>query len=377
MRRPYKNPTMLFDSSLRRDLSRSFGATLVVILTIVVTMMLIRTLGQAAVGRISPQDVVLLLGYFALAHLPTMLALSLFISVVATLGRMYRESEMTIWFASGVGLARFVRPVLRVSWPVLLVVTLLVLFVWPWVNQQSNDMRERFEQRSDLSRVTPGQFQSSRDGQRVFFIERSSENGRDARNVFILARQGDTESVTSARSGRIEHTPEANFLVLDSGQRNEQNLKTHEKTVSRFETYRVQAGEKALSSVEKPPPKAQRTIELVRSSDPLGQGELTWRLGLALGAGNLLLLGIGLSATSPRRASNWNLLFALLAFVVYYNLINLSKAWVAGGKLDMGVALALTHGGAFLIALGVIWWRDHGTHLQLRRTPPGAQAAAT
>ncbi len=104
---------MLFDSTLRRDLARSFGATLVVILTIVLTMMLIRTLGQAAVGRVAPQDVVLLLGYTALGHLPTMLALSLFIAVVATLGRMYRDSEMAIWFASGVGLSRFVRPVLR------------------------------------------------------------------------------------------------------------------------------------------------------------------------------------------------------------------------------------------------------------------------
>ena len=39
---------MLFDSSLRKELARSFGATLVVLLTIVMTMMLIRTLGQAA-----------------------------------------------------------------------------------------------------------------------------------------------------------------------------------------------------------------------------------------------------------------------------------------------------------------------------------------
>ena len=85
---------------------------------------------------------------------------------------MYRDSEMAIWFASGVGLTRFVRPVLRMSWPVLLVVALLALFVWPWGNQQSVELRERYEQRSDLSRVAPGQFQTSRDGQRVFFIER-------------------------------------------------------------------------------------------------------------------------------------------------------------------------------------------------------------
>jgi lipopolysaccharide export system permease protein len=357
---------MLFDSSLRRDLSRTFGATLVVILTIVLTMMLIRTLGQAALGRISPQDVVLLLGYFALGHLPTMLSLSLFISVVATLGRMYRDSEMAIWFASGVGLSRFVRPVLRVSWPVLLVVALLALFVWPWVNKRSTEMRERFEQRSDLSRVAPGQFQTSRDGQRVFFIERASEDGRDARNVFILSKQGGSEAVTSARSGHIENTPDASFLVLDRGQRNEQDLKTDEKTVARFDSYRVQAGERALSGVDQLPPKARRTIELLRGPDARAQGELTWRLGLTLGAANLLLLAIGLSATQPRRASNWNLLFALLTFVVYYNLINLSQAWVAGGKMSMGGALTMTHGGALALALALLWWRDHGTNLSLR-----------
>ena len=93
---------MLFDSSTRSELARSFGVTLVVILTIVLTSTLIRTLGQAAGGNVAPQDVVLLMGYATIAHLATMLILSLFIAVVLTLGRIYRESEMTIWFASGI-----------------------------------------------------------------------------------------------------------------------------------------------------------------------------------------------------------------------------------------------------------------------------------
>ena len=87
---------MLFDTTLRRELARVFGAALVVILTIVLTMMLIRTLGLAAGGTVAPQDVVLLLGYTALGHLPTMLSLSLFIAVVAALGRMYRDSESIV-----------------------------------------------------------------------------------------------------------------------------------------------------------------------------------------------------------------------------------------------------------------------------------------
>jgi len=350
---------MLFDSSVRKELARTFGATLVVILTIVLTMFLIRTIGQAASGAVAPRDVVLLLGYIALGHLPTMLALSLFVAVVLSLGRMYRDSEMSIWFASGIGLARFVKPVLRTVWPVLLVVMLLLLFAWPWGNRNGLELRERYQQRSDLSRVAPGVFQTSSDGRRVFFVERESTDGSTARNVFILNRQDHAESVTSARSGRLEQDGDAHYLVLERGQRNEVQQKTGERTLSSFESYRVLASERAVRDAEARPPKAVATVDLIRMPTLRHQGELTWRLGMLLGAANLVLLGIGLAATNPRRASNWNLLFALLAFAIYYNVVNLSQAWVATGKLTMGAALVLIHGGTFALALALLWWRDH------------------
>ncbi len=367
---------MLFDSSLRKELARSFGVTLVVILTIVLTIMLIRTLGQAAGGRVAPQDVLLLLGYTSIGYLPTVLSLSLFVAVVATLSRMYRESEMTIWFASGVGLSRFIKPVLRSSWPVLLIIALLLLLVWPWGNRSSSQLKERYEKRSDLSRVAPGQFQSSRDGKRVFFIDRDSEDSRTGRNVFILAQRGDSESVTTSHQGRIEDIAGDRFLVLDKGQRNEIDSSNGSKTVARFERYQLMVDEQAVRSVDALPPKAMDSLDLARSTDPRHRGELTWRLGLALGAVNLVLLGIGMSAANPRRPNNWNLLFALLSFVVYFNLINLSQAWVAGGKLGMADALLRLHGGAFALALALLWWRDQGSRLSLRRPAAGARSGS-
>lgn len=353
---------MLFDSTLRRDLARSFGATLVVILTIVLTMMLIRTLGLAAGGKVSPQDVVLLLGYTALAHLPTMLALSMFVAVVGTLGRMYRDSEMTIWFASGVSLSRFVRPAFRTTWPVLLVVLLLALFVWPWVNERSAELRDQFDRRSDLSRVAPGQFQSSSDGSRVFFIERDSQDSSNGRNVFIYGRMKNAESVTTARTGRVEVEDQNRYLRLGNGQRNEVDLKNSEKTVARFQSYDVIVGDRLVTSADNLLPKARPTLELWREPRPEYRGELTWRLGLSLAAANMVLLAIGLAAINPRRASNWNLLFALLTFVIYYNVITLSQAWVSSGKMGMGTALVAAHGGALMLALLLMWWRDTETH---------------
>ena len=127
--------------------------------------------------------------------------------------------------------------------------------------------------------------------------------------------------------------------------------------------------ESAVRRAEERPPRAMRTIDLLRAPTLRNQGELVWRLGLLCGAANLLLLGIGLAATNPRRASNWNLLFALLVFVVYYNFINLSQAWVAGGRIGMGPALMALHGGAFVLALAQLWWRDHASVLALTLRP--------
>ena len=54
---------MLFDSSLRKDLARNFGATVIVLVTIVMTILLIRTLGQASRGSINPSEVLLIMGF--------------------------------------------------------------------------------------------------------------------------------------------------------------------------------------------------------------------------------------------------------------------------------------------------------------------------
>ena len=351
---------MLFDSTLRRELARNFGGTLVVILTIVLTIMFIRNLGQAALGRIAPQDVALLLAYIGLGHLSTMLALSLFIAVVATLSRMYRASEMTIWFASGVPLGRFVRPVMSMSWPVLLLIAVLSLFVWPWQNERSAVLKDQFESRSDLSRIAPGQFQTSADGERTFFFEGSASDPATGRNVFIVASRAGVESVTSAKSGAVENDADGRFLVLSKGQRNEQNMASGEKTLSRFETYRAEATERVRNAAPGAAPRALPTADLLRTPNAPNQGELAWRLGLVLAAANMLLLGIGMSASNPRHASNWNLLFALLGFFVYYNFITLSQAWIAAGRVSLGAALVVAHGGVFLLALAVLWWRENG-----------------
>jgi lipopolysaccharide export system permease protein len=350
-------------------LARTFGATLVVLLTIVITMLLVRTLSLAASDIVEPKDVALVLGYTTLGQLATILSLSLFVSIVVTLGRMYRDSEMAIWFASGMDLARFVRPVLYTFWPVLLVICLLLTFAWPWVNQNSSELRDRYAQRSDLARVSPGVFQNSSDGRRVFFVERDPRDEVSVRNIFALSTKDAVESVVSAHRGRIDVEGDERFVVLESGQRSDVNTTTGETMLAGFETYRALMDVKALRRVREQPAKTMATLDLVREPTPRNQGELVWRIGLMLAAVNLSLLAIGLAHVNTRRPSNLNLVVALVGSLAYFNSINLTQTWVANGRFGMAQALLVLHGGMFLLALALLWWRDHSAVLHFRRDP--------
>lgn len=349
---------MLFDTTVRRDLARSFGATLVVLMTIVLTLGLVRTVGAAAQGKVSAQDVLLLLGYAGLSQMAPLLSLSMFISVVHTLGRIWRDSEMVIWNSAGISLSRFVPPVLRMAWLIAAGVAVLVFVATPWVNRQTAELTERYVQRSDLSRVTPGVFQVSRDGRSVFFIERERDESAQARSVFIHSQGEDRESLTTSRTGQLDVQADGRYLVLSEGHRLDRIAATGESTQASFDRAWVRVGEASGKARIDLPPKATGTWELLELGTPAAHGELAWRIGLALATVNLLVLGIGLSVSNPRKPSQWGVIFALLSFVFYFNLINLTQSWVQTQQTSLGVALLVLHGGVATLAWGILVWRD-------------------
>ena len=357
---------MLFHSSLRRELAHSFGASLVVLFTIVLTMLLIRTLGLASRGSVNPEEIMLVLGYTVLGRMPTVLTLALFIAIVFTLSRLHRDSEMIIWHTSGRSLGNFVRPVMRFAWPVLAAVFLMVIFVWPWANQQTEELRNRFEQRGDLERVMPGQFQESSNNQRVFFIDKDTADGSEGRNVFISSREGDgREIITSARAGRVDWIDNQQILLLENGQRLESAADRSTLKISEFgeyatvlnQTINLRGGEQML--------KARSTWRLISEPSSAHLGELGWRLGMGLAAFNLVLIALATTTGNPRAGRGGNLCFTLFAFMFYYNLLNLGQSWTAAGRVDPWTFMLSLHGGVFMLT--ILWLAKRHHNVSLRR----------
>lgn len=356
---------MLFHSSIRTELARSFGATLVVLFTIVLTMLLIRTLGAASRGSVNPEEVMLVLGYTVLGYTQTILTLALFIATVSTLARMYRDSEMIIWFSSGRSLAGFLGPVLRFAWPILVVIALMILFVWPWANSQTAELSARFTSRGDLQRVAPGQFQESSSGRRVFFIDKDTADGAEGRNVFISSLERDgRETVTSASSGRVETVGEQSYLVLRQGQRLEVDAKNGRTKVSDFEEYGAQIGAAKIRNVSNDALKARTTWRLVNEDDLHSKGELVWRIGVALTAINLVLLAVATTVSNPRAGRSGNMMFTLFAFIVYFNLLNIGQRMVTTGKMGVLELLITLHGAVFVLCM--LWLYKRHNNISFR-----------
>ncbi len=361
---------MLFDSSLRKELARSFGATLIVLVTVVMTMTLIRTLGMASRGSFNPSDVMLVMGYSVLTLMPNIMAMSLFVACVMTLTRLYADSEMVIWLASGLGLLRLLKPLLRFAWPVLLAIAAVALLALPWAQRQIETLRTQYESRGDLERVQPGQFQEAGGGTRVFFVEKDPGNELRARNIFVATNEGGRETVTAARSGYTESEGGDRYLVLENGQRLEITPGRNEVRIGEFERYRLRVAHDPIGQRVELPLVSLPTLELLRTPTPWNLGELSIRIGYVLAAFNLVVLALAATRVNPRVGRTGNLLFALLLFQVYVNLLMLGQNWIASSKVGFASFNLLLHGG--MLALGLLWLlqRHFNWRPALRRPAP-------
>ena len=165
--------------------------------------------------------------------------------------------------------------------------------------------------------------------------------------------------------GYVETSPAGDrFLVLLNGRRYEGNPGEADFRVMEFERYetRIDAKEGGAPAETQ---KSRSTQALFETPTRTNLGELVWRLGVPLSALILAVLAIPMSFVNPRAGRSLNLLYALLTYMVYSNLLSLSQARVAQGQMSFLTGLVLVHG-VMLAALVLLFARRMG-YFRLRR----------
>ena len=358
---------MIFRRSLIREFSLVAIAVVGVLLAIILTRLLILYLGKAAGGSVLPEAVLGLLAFSMLNYMPIILGLSMFIAILLVLTRSHLDSEMTVWFTTGLSIAAWVRPVLQFCLPVALICGVLSLVISPWSQDQSAEFLRMLDSRSDVSQVTPGVFRESRQSDRVFFVDKLTERSDVVNNVFVQSLQNNKLGVIVAQRGFQETAENGDtFIVLENGRRYEGVPGTLDYRIVDFERYAIRM-EPREAKRESQPNKAKTSLDLLAERTPPGIAELHWRLAIPIAIVLMALAAIPLSFVNPRAGRSWNLLLAALIYAVYYNLLSIFQAWTAQGKIPMLVGLWPVHAvmAVLLVALfsrhlGVFRWLAFG-----------------
>jgi lipopolysaccharide export system permease protein len=349
---------MIFERALRRELMSTAGAVFTTLFTITLTVMLIKILGQAAGGQVSSQDVLALIGFQALNYMPVILILTGFISVLLVVTRSYQDSEMVVWFACGLSLTRWIRPVLRFGFPIILLTATLSFIATPWANQQSSKFRERFEKREDVARVSPGKFQESATADRIFFVEGLSGDANKVKNIFVNTFHEGKNSIVVAKEGEMEtdHDGEK-FIVMSQGRRYDGVPTKPDFQMIEFERYGLLVGSQSQTAAGEKSVRTLQTLELIQKNTSFSRGELLWRMALPLMALTLMLLAIPLSFVNPRAGRSIGLLVALLLFVVYSNTVSVFQSSVSQNRISFMLGWWPVHLVVASIVLGLFFWR--------------------
>lgn len=346
---------MLHRRMLIREMALSTSAVLAVLVAIALVVLFIRLLGDVARGELPNEAVFAFLGFSTLFSLPVILTIAVFSGILLTFARMWRDSEMVIWSGAGLPLTYWLRPVMRFALPMGLVLVVLVFAVNPWAQGKRNEFRDELQSRGDTSLVAPGMFAETGGGERVYYVQSLNPLTGVVRDVFMQTRTADAPSLVIAREGRYTQAEDGTrYIVFSQGRRYEGQPGRLDFRIVEFERYWMRLDPVAVEG--RGLNLRQLSIaELRQEGSDRAQGELLWRVTLPISLVLLAALALPLSFMNARANRSYGFVIALLLFVVYYNLMSMTQAWVAQGKLDFWVALALPH--VVMLAAVVIFFR--------------------
>lgn len=343
----------IIDRYLIREIALTLLAIVLALLAMVLSHRLADYLSRAASGLLARDSILLLIGLQAVYFLVVLIPLAFLLSIMLTLGRLYRDHEMTALAACGYGPLSVYRAVLLLAAPLALATVLLSFVVVPATMELRFEVLAKARQEAEVSLFAPGTFREVLDGRHVIYVGALDEH--ELRNVFIRTREPDGEiSITTGERGR-QHLDEegARHIVLDRGYRYRGAPGQGDYEILRFEraTVRVEAA---------PPPQTWQhretlpTRQLLGSSEPIHVAELQMRLNSPIQVLIIALWAPLLARARPRQGRYGRIIAAALIYAIYFNLVGVGESWLSHGAVTAALGLWWVHGLFLLFGVGLL-----------------------
>ncbi len=344
----------LIDLYILREVIKTFAAIVTLTLLIFLGQSFVKVLQEAASGVLSNQVLLTMVGLESIRVSGVIIPPGFFFAILYTLGRMYRDSEMTALAASGVGTLRIFRSLLLATLPVAILVAWLMFEIRPWAQNQKQLIIESQKQETvELSLAVAGRFNEFQRGNLVFYIEAFSEQEGELRNIFIQKRQQGKPALITAETGYqyFDEESGSHYLVLNDGYRYVGVPGANNYSIGEFEKFSVRIGQ-AASSENQLSIRAMPTASLIGSADIKKQVEFQNRLMFPLAVFVFAIVSIPLSRSLPREGIYGRLILALLFYFLFMNIQAISGKWMEDGITPLWMGRWWIH--PFMLLLGSV-----------------------
>lgn len=342
------------------EVMKVFFAVAGVLLLIAVSNRFMLLIHRAANGDFSLLTLFKMLGYYIPDLLALLLPLSLFLSALLVVGRLYSDREMTALMACGMPWRILLSPLMRFSVLVMIVEAMLTIWLMPLIHLQREKLLVQEESVALLQTISPERFHSIQGGRVIFYVEKVSDQQNHLQGIFIAEKpehpRGDSEAfqwtILTAHQGQILKEKNLPYFLLQNGTRYEGKPGQKDYTRISFKEYAriIDEKPKAVPDYHRVTP----TLDLLDQEAPSYQAEFQWRLSLPLSVWIFGLLALPLAKTRPRSGRYEKLLPSILIYILYFNLLALSKRWIESGALPVWLGMWWVH--FLMLGLASYYW---------------------
>lgn len=346
---------MIIDRHISLEIIRPFVTGLGLLVLIFIGFSAARQLSLAAEGQLDILTAFKLIGLNTLITLEILLPSAFFFSVLAAIGKLYRDSEMSALYAAGVSRARILEAVFKLALVIALLTGLLSILGRPWAFRTSYALESQAEAQFDMKNMSAGNFVTM-DGSDYTFIALDIDLDKGLHKDIFLQKdydeQGRTEIIVAESAEMPTLNPglamQATFYngynyLLDNRNRQDMTLKFKELVVHL-------PNEEARAQYRR---KAETTANLSSSTDPKDVAEYQWRMTTPLATLLLALIAVPLARSEPRASRFRNFSVALLVYVALFAMVSVLRTLIEQAKLGAfpGLWLAYTVQAIVLVLL--------------------------
>lgn len=324
---------------LTGEILRSSAATVLILFIILMSNALGRVLSEIADGEVPQQALWPVLLSQSVNIFSLLLPVGFFLGIVFAFGRLYKDHEIVVMNACGMGYRHFYRPVFIVLLPLLTFSIYANLWLNAQMQRNAQEIVEREKNVHEFDQVRAGQFNQSDNGEHVFYMETISDDRLELNKVIIS--QGGTEQsvIETAQRGRhrIDESSGDLFLVIGPGERYEGTPGQGDYKVIEFEQHGIlvekkKSLKKRVIDVEEKTP--EQLWQSIRLKDRV---ELHWRISIPVIMLILALLAVPLSYIAPRQGRFGKVGYAFLVYLVYLNLMAFSRAQIEAKVIPLAI----------------------------------------